>query len=80
MTTYDPIYYAQHRKQKLASQKKYQQANKDKVNAKQRRYHARHKEEINKRRREKYKKLTVIHDVDEATYGDTIILKNKGIK
>lgn len=77
MNTYDPIYYKQHRKQKLASQKKYQQANKDKVNTKQRRYHARHRDEINRKRREKYKRITVIHDVDEAAYGDAAISKNE---
>jgi len=80
MTSYNPIYYEQNREKKLAAQKKYQQANKDKVNAKQRRYHARHRDEINRKRREKYekyKKITVIHDIDEAAYGDVATSKNK---
>jgi len=80
MSTYDPIYYEQNREKKLASQKKYQQANKDKVNAKQRRYYARHRDEINRKRREKYKRIAIIHDVDEAAYGDVATPKNRGKK
>lgn len=77
MSTYNPIYYEQNRKRILANQHRYQQAHKKIVNAKQRRYHAKHKLEISRRRKEKYKKLTVIHDMDEAAYGDTIVSKNK---
>lgn len=58
MTSYNPIYYEQNRKQKLAAQKKYQQSSegKKKVNAKQRRYYAKHKLEISQKRKAKYKK------------------------
>jgi len=85
MTSYNPIYYEQNREQKLAAQKKYQQSpeGKKKVNAKQRRYYAKHKKEISRRRKEKYKKykkLTIIHDMDEAAYGDTVTSKNKETK
>ena len=82
MTSYNPIYYEQHRERKLAAQKKYQQSSegKKKVNAKQRRYYAKHRLEISQRRKEKYKKLTIIHDMDEAAYGDTVTSKNKETK
>jgi len=87
MTSYNPIYYQQNRKQKLAAQTKYQQSpeGKKKVNAKQRRYYAKHRLEISQRRKEKYKKdkykkITIIHDMDEAAYGDKKIQKNKETK
>jgi len=73
MTNYNPIYYEQNKKRIIAAQTKYQQANKDKVNAKQRRYYIKHKDEINRKRREKrekYKKITVIHDIDEAVISE----------
>ena len=84
MNTYNPIYYEQNRERIIATQKRWQKRNKDKVNARQKRYHTKHKEEINQRRREKYKKkqekykkLTIIHDADEAAYGDIVVSKNK---